>query len=395
MSDDRDEDRKVAIVVTIIGIIIGIMAGCYATTTVSAQTVTNVRFSAPRSAGRADTTAQDVLWGVSGFVADSFRVRWGWSDWGRDSVRQTPPKPIDSRGAKLPGWARKRTVLWADPYGKTVQRWACVQGYRTGVTIPEACTMADLWVPWRSALFVDSLYRNHTVMVLMAVTRGRLSAAAETACKAAAGTDWSVSRVIDLASCAGQVDTAGGWWCLAVLDSAHSWGTTARNHYPKCDESLYRAVRGVRQSIDTVPTTPTPDTTSYPKPSFSKAVYAGAPRDLPGADSLAVWTSTPVLSTVDTIWHAAPSSGNVAANGQTVRWVGSLTVPAGSYEFTVQPDDGFRYWIDGVLIRDSWVPQSGQTYRDTVALTAGAHTLKVEYYNSSDNGYFRFGWRKR
>lgn len=378
----------------ILGVLLAVIATCQPA---HGQSVTSLRFAAVRDAGRMDTVAQDLLWSASGFVPDSFRVTFGWSAWGREVDRPTGALPpvMAQRTLSLPGWARKRTLLWQEPYGKTITRWACVVGYKNGrpvgttatatmpswtrerfaavppfgtadsaflstvpttvdtvaavavssptpesfrftssaftlpagtytftvraddgvriwldgvllidqyrpqgpTTFTATTTVAagphrllihyfnndgtglltlawasaaptapatgdcagtrvayDAWVPWRDVLFAGSIdsatMRNGTLVVLAGWLPKRLTPAADTACRAAA-INVGLSSILDLRTCWAQADTAGAHWCLAVMDSAHSWGAFAKkatdmDAYTLCDKTLFRAVRGVR-----------------------------------------------------------------------------------------------------------------------------------------------------
>ena len=46
-------------------------------------------------------------------------------------------------------------------------------------------------------------------------------------------------------------------------------------------------------------------------------------------------------------------------------------------------DDGVRLRVDGQLVVDRWVDQSAATYTANVALTAGPHTIVMEYYENA------------
>ena len=62
----------------------------------------------------------------------------------------------------------------------------------------------------------------------------------------------------------------------------------------------------------------------------------------------------------------------------SARWTGSFTFPAGTRTFTAAVDDGVRVWLDGVLIIDHWTGAPATT-RATRTLTAGTHTIRVDY----------------
>jgi type IV pilus assembly protein PilY1 len=56
---------------------------------------------------------------------------------------------------------------------------------------------------------------------------------------------------------------------------------------------------------------------------------------------------------------------------------------AGTYTFTVRADDGLRLYVDGKLVLDKWIDQSATTYTVNVPLTAGTHTVVMQYYENT------------
>ena len=83
--------------------------------------------------------------------------------------------------------------------------------------------------------------------------------------------------------------------------------------------------------------------------------------------------------------EAAPLNRNFGSGGPagvpvdnfSARWLGTFTFPAGSRTFTATSNDGIRVWLDNVLIIDRWTTVG--TSRATRTLTAGAHTVRVDY----------------
>lgn len=67
-----------------------------------------------------------------------------------------------------------------------------------------------------------------------------------------------------------------------------------------------------------------------------------------------------------------------------MRWSGRLKADySEGYTIYTSSDDGIRVWIDGVLVIDSWMKQSGQERKGSIGLIAGKlYELKVEYYEN-------------
>ena len=102
-------------------------------------------------------------------------------------------------------------------------------------------------------------------------------------------------------------------------------------------------------------------------------------------------TGTPALcrndADVNFNWAAGSPDPSIPANNYAARWTRTVNVTAGSHTFTVGSDDGHRLYIDGVLVLDTWRDQAYATRSTTQTLTAGNHTVVVEYYERG--GYAR------
>ncbi len=76
----------------------------------------------------------------------------------------------------------------------------------------------------------------------------------------------------------------------------------------------------------------------------------------------------------------------------SVRWVGFLHVPeAGPYTFTVTSDDGAVISIDGVPAIDNGGRHGLQTLNTTIPLTAGPHSVVIDF--TQFGGGFAFDWQ--
>jgi PA14 domain/Calcineurin-like phosphoesterase len=114
-------------------------------------------------------------------------------------------------------------------------------------------------------------------------------------------------------------------------------------------------------------------------------------------NELRTFNTQPVLSRCEAAinydWGGSPTSG-VNSDSFTVRWVGTFDFEASGYEFTAATDDGMRLWVDGQLLIDQWKDQPNTTYKATKTMTAGAHEVKVEYYDSHSWGTAKVSWAK-
>jgi hypothetical protein len=98
-------------------------------------------------------------------------------------------------------------------------------------------------------------------------------------------------------------------------------------------------------------------------------------------------------STVNFDWGNGSPAPGVPADLFAVRWTGSLNAPAsGTYTIYVTADDGVRVWIDGNLVVDAWRVQPPTEYSWTGLLSAGKHSIKIEYYENYYGAVIKLGW---
>ncbi len=101
-------------------------------------------------------------------------------------------------------------------------------------------------------------------------------------------------------------------------------------------------------------------------------------------------------STLSFNWgnQGSPSSScNVAGTNFSARWTRSITFTAGVWRFTSSSDDGMRLSIDGQKILDRWYDQNATTQTTDYTLTAGAHTVVVEYYQNAGGDSASLSWQ--
>lgn len=95
---------------------------------------------------------------------------------------------------------------------------------------------------------------------------------------------------------------------------------------------------------------------------------------------------TPTLtrndSTINFDWGLGSPDGSIPIDHFSVRWTRALYFNAGTWRFTTTTDDGVRLWVDGALIIDKWINQPVTSYAADVALTAGNHDVRMEYYDN-------------
>jgi len=89
--------------------------------------------------------------------------------------------------------------------------------------------------------------------------------------------------------------------------------------------------------------------------------------------------------------QTAPVAG-INADDFIARWTKTETFTAGNYQFVATADDGVRVYVDNNIVIDKWLLQGATTYTQTINLTAGAHTIKVEYFDHQYDATAKISW---
>jgi hypothetical protein len=78
----------------------------------------------------------------------------------------------------------------------------------------------------------------------------------------------------------------------------------------------------------------------------------------------------------------------------TVRWIGQIQGEWNqTYNLYSTNDDGLRLWINGQLVIDSWVNQSGAVeHSGTIPLTTNRQDILVEYFENTGNADLALSW---
>ncbi len=155
---------------------------------------------------------------------------------------------------------------------------------------------------------------------------------------------------------------------------------TAGTHALRVD--FYERTGGAvaKASYAKIGTTPPPvPTTGFTSEFFPNQTLSGTP-------SL---TRTDMAINFD--WGGGSPDGVVPIDNFSARFTQTATFIAGNYLFEITADDGVRLYVDGALILDHWIDQPPTAYQVTQALTAGSHTLVLEYYERSGGAVVKMG----
>jgi glucose/arabinose dehydrogenase len=105
-------------------------------------------------------------------------------------------------------------------------------------------------------------------------------------------------------------------------------------------------------------------------------------------------SGTPLLTrtddAIDFDWGVGAPSFVLPVNLFSARWTRTKSYAAGTYRFSVTGDDAIRVLVDGAQVIDGWFYQAPTTYTAEVPLSAGQHTVVVEYFEHTGGAVARF-----
>jgi cell division septation protein DedD len=97
---------------------------------------------------------------------------------------------------------------------------------------------------------------------------------------------------------------------------------------------------------------------------------------------------------VNFTWDHGSPAQKINADHFVARWTTTANFEAATYRFTATADDGVRVYVDDRLIINKWIDQRATVYRADRAMTSGAHTIRVEYYENAGGAVMKFDFKK-
>lgn len=147
---------------------------------------------------------------------------------------------------------------------------------------------------------------------------------------------------------------------------------TAGNHTIVMEyyDNFVNAVAKLSFKQVTLSPSPTPDPTVYQAQYFDNQTLSGSPK------------LTRNDNAINFDWGNGSPDPLIPNDHFSARWTKTANFSTGAYAFTVTADDGVRLFLDGTKILDKWIDQPSTAYTTTQNLTAGNHTIVMEYYEN-------------
>lgn len=174
---------------------------------------------------------------------------------------------------------------------------------------------------------------------------------------------------------------AGDWWQLqgANIQGGQGWAPADR----------VQAQNAAAVPVVTPPPMPTPTPTPLTTFSGWKGEYFANPNlQAPPA----VVQDDP---TINFNWGSGAPAPGVPADNFSVRWSRQAPFQEGNYRFQVTVQGGARLWLDGRPLIDNWQSGALRTLEaDSGLLSAGDHSVVVEYFKQTGNGQIAVSWQR-
>ena len=103
---------------------------------------------------------------------------------------------------------------------------------------------------------------------------------------------------------------------------------------------------------------------------------------------------TRVDSNINFNWGLGTPDGKINPDNFSARWVRTLNLPAGRYEFTMRSDNGSRLFVDDKPIMAQWWDHGLRTDKAQVNLAEGSHTIRFEYYEATHEAQAHMYWQR-
>jgi single-stranded DNA-binding protein len=83
-------------------------------------------------------------------------------------------------------------------------------------------------------------------------------------------------------------------------------------------------------------------------------------------------------------WGVGSPSRAINRDNFSIRWTRTLSFASGIYRFRTIADDGVRVFVDNAPVIDAWADGPSRASQADVPMTAGLHTVRVEYYERTN-----------
>jgi glucose/arabinose dehydrogenase len=98
-------------------------------------------------------------------------------------------------------------------------------------------------------------------------------------------------------------------------------------------------------------------------------------------------------TTISHDWATGAPASGVPADHFSVRWTGRFSFGTDTYDFSATVNDGARVWVDGSIVIDAWRTGPVATFTGQKFISAGDHTVVVEYFEDTNVAQVNVTWQ--
>lgn len=91
-------------------------------------------------------------------------------------------------------------------------------------------------------------------------------------------------------------------------------------------------------------------------------------------------------------WGTSGPGNGIGSDDFSVRWTGTFDFEKQNYNFVAIADDGVRVWVDDRQIINNWQDQALTPNLTTRPMSAGKHTVRIEYYENDGGAAAQIRW---
>jgi len=173
----------------------------------------------------------------------------------------------------------------------------------------------------------------------------------------------------------------------AVIKLSWSGAATVKQVIPQAQLFSTTAVIPPSSSTPTPPATPTPPSTPASTNVHGLLGTYYDNLDYTGS-SIARYDAN-----VSFDWGTSSPHQIIGRDTWAARWQGQVVAAkTETYTFSITTDGGARLYIDGKLVIDDWANHDKRERSGTIALTAGRHDIKLDYYVVSGSAVAQLRW---
>jgi LysM repeat protein len=93
-------------------------------------------------------------------------------------------------------------------------------------------------------------------------------------------------------------------------------------------------------------------------------------------------------------WGLGSPAPSINSDSFSAIWTTTPYFNEGTYRFYATSDDGVRIYVDDKLIVDGWGVHPAQGYFGDIYLSAGYHSVRVEYFENTEAAVIKVNWTK-